>query len=262
MSTSPRGPGLARRGKLRLKDRVVLVTGAAGTIGREVSRVLAAHGAQLALTDMAEAPLGSLMSELEGTAEALWGRAGDGANYAEFAGLVAEATQALGPPQVLVNVAGTFKFADFVNTVPADWSEMVSANLLTALVACRSVLPAMLEAGSGAIVNFASTAGEYGSIRPAAAYAAAKAGVIGFTKSLAREVSPLGVRVNAISPGPVDTPALKAVTESERAAASARTLLGRLGEPRDIAHGVLYLASDESAFVTGTVLQVNGGSLL
>jgi NAD(P)-dependent dehydrogenase (short-subunit alcohol dehydrogenase family) len=139
---------------------------------------------------------------------------------------------------------------------------MISTNLLTALVASRAVLPAMLEVGSGAIVNFASTAGEYGSIRPAAAYAAAKAGVIGFTKSLAREVSPLGVRVNAISPGPIDTPALKAVTEAERAKASARTLLGRLGQPHDIAQGVLYLASDESSFVTGTVLQVNGGSLL
>ena len=139
---------------------------------------------------------------------------------------------------------------------------MISSNLLTALVACRCVLPGMLEAGSGTIVNFASTAGEYGSIRPAAAYAAAKAGVIGFTKSLAREVSPLGVRVNAISPGPVDTPALKAVTDAERAVAASGRSSDDWGTPRDIAEGVLYLVSDESAFVTGTVLQVNGGSLL
>jgi NAD(P)-dependent dehydrogenase (short-subunit alcohol dehydrogenase family) len=240
---------------LRLKDRVVVVTGAAGTIGRQVSHVLAAEGARLVLTDMAEGPLQTLAAELAGTAGAPWSRAANAADYGEF-------QDAVGVPDVLVNVAGTFKFSDFVSSSPEDWSEMISANLLTALVACRAVLPAMVEARSGAIVNFASTAGEYGSIRPAAAYAAAKAGVIGLTKSLAREVSPLGVRVNAISPGPVDTPALKAVTDAERATAAARTLLGRLGQPGDIARGVLYLASDESAFVTGTVLQVNGGSLL
>jgi NAD(P)-dependent dehydrogenase (short-subunit alcohol dehydrogenase family) len=230
---------------LRLKDRVVVVTGAAGTIGR-----------------VSAGPLGTLMEELDGTAGTIWGRAADASDFDEFSRLLADATDVLGRPDVLVNVAGTFKFADFVDSSPADWAEMISTNLLTALVASRAVLPAMLEVGSGTIVNFASTAGEYGSIRPAAAYAAAKAGVIGFTKSLAREVSPLGVRVNAISPGPIDTPALKAVTEAERAKASSRTLLGRLGQPHDIAQGVLYLASDESAFVTGTVLQVNGGSLL
>jgi NAD(P)-dependent dehydrogenase (short-subunit alcohol dehydrogenase family) len=251
---------------LRLKDRVVLVTGAGGTIGSEVSRLLAAHGARLALTDVAAEPLGTLMGELQGELQdgssTLWGRPADAADFEDFSALVAQANEVFGRIEVLVNVAGTFKVADFADSKPPDWAEMISANLVTALVACRSVLPGMLEARSGAIVNFASTAGEYGSIRPAAVYAAAKAGVIGFTKSLAREVSPMGVRVNAISPGPVDTPALKAVTDAERATAASRTLVGRLGDPRDIANGVLYLAGDESAFVTGTVLQVNGGSLL
>jgi 2-hydroxycyclohexanecarboxyl-CoA dehydrogenase len=248
--------------RLRLKDKVVLVTGAGGTIGREVCRLLASHGARLAITDVAAEPLGSIMSELQGGGSPAWGRAADAADLDDFSALVAELNQAAGRVEVLINVAGTFKVTDFAGSEPSDWSDMISANLLTALVACRSVLPGMLEARSGAIVNFASTAGEYGSIRPAAVYAAAKAGVIGFTKSLAREVSPMGVRVNAISPGPVDTPALKAVTDAERAVAASRTLVGRLGDPRDIAEGVLYLASDESSFVTGTVLQVNGGSLL
>jgi NAD(P)-dependent dehydrogenase (short-subunit alcohol dehydrogenase family) len=139
---------------------------------------------------------------------------------------------------------------------------MISSNLLTALVACRAVLPGMVAHGAGSVVNFASTAGEYGSIRPSAAYSAAKGGVIGLTKSLAREVSPLGVRVNAVSPGPVNTPALQAASPEQRAEADARTLTGRIGQPRDIANAVLYLLSDESAYVTGTVLQVNGGSLL
>ena len=120
----------------------------------------------------------------------------------------------------------------------------------------------MIARGRGSIVNFASTAGEYGSIRPAAHYAAAKGAVIALTKSLAREASPHGVRVNAISPGPTDTVALLAATPEQKAAAGARTLFGRLGRPEEIAAGCVYLFSDMSSFVTGTVLQVNGGSLL
>jgi NAD(P)-dependent dehydrogenase (short-subunit alcohol dehydrogenase family) len=211
---------------------------------------------------MVDEPLSAIMAEVSQTGAPIWGRAVDAADFEAFSAFVASASEALGRLDGLVNVAGTFKVVDFVGSGPAQWSEMISSNLTTALVGCRCVLPALIESGSGSIVNFASTAGEYGSIRPSAAYAAAKAGVIGLTKSLAREVSPLGVRVNAISPGPIDTPALKAITDAERAVAASRTLVGRLGYPRDIANGVLYLLSDESAFVTGTVLQVNGGSLL
>jgi 2-hydroxycyclohexanecarboxyl-CoA dehydrogenase len=245
---------------MRLKDRAVVVTGAAGLIGREVCRVLAAQGARLAVTDLNGDGLSAVLDDLR--AEAVWGRPADATAFADFTGFVADAGQQIGTPDVLVNVAGSFRMGSFADSDQAGWEDMISANLLTALVACRAVLPTMLDAGSGSIINFASTAGEYGSIRPAAAYAAAKAGVIGFTKSLAREVSPAGVRVNAISPGPIDTPAFQLASPEDRAAAEARTLLGRMGQPQDIAQGVLYLASEESAFVTGTVLQVNGGSLL
>jgi NAD(P)-dependent dehydrogenase (short-subunit alcohol dehydrogenase family) len=245
---------------MRLKDSAVIVTGAAGLIGAEVCRLLAANGARLAVTDINADGLSAILSDLGG--DACWGRPVDATSLAGFSDFVAEATERAGVPAVLVNVAGLFLMEDFTTSEPAGWAQMISANLVTALVASRAVLPAMVAAGAGSIVNFASTAGEYGSIRPAAAYAAAKAGVIGFTKSLAREVSPSGVRVNAISPGPIDTPAFQAASPQERAVAEGRTLLGRMGRPADIAHGVLYLASDESAFVTGTVLQVNGGSLL
>jgi NAD(P)-dependent dehydrogenase (short-subunit alcohol dehydrogenase family) len=120
----------------------------------------------------------------------------------------------------------------------------------------------MIARNRGSIVNFSSTAGEYGSIRPSAAYAAAKGGVIALTKSLAREVSPAQVRVNCISPGPIDTPGLKAASDDDRAIAASRTLLGRLGTVHEIARSVVYLLSDDAAFVTGEVLRVNGGSLL
>ena len=224
--------------------------------------LLAGQGARLAVTDVSDDGLGALLKDLAGAGLMAWGRPGDAARLDDFTAFAADAAAELGPVDGLVNVAGTFQIVDFVESSPADWTAMISSNLLTALVACRAVLPGMLARRAGSIVNFASTAGEYGSIRPAAAYAAAKGGVIAFTKSLAREVTPLGVRVNAISPGPVNTPALQAASPEQRAKAGARTLFGRIGQPGDIASGVLYLLSDESAFVTGTVLQVNGGSLL
>jgi NAD(P)-dependent dehydrogenase (short-subunit alcohol dehydrogenase family) len=248
--------------RVRLDDQVVVVTGAAGTIGREVCRVLGNAGAWLAVTDVDGTGLGDLCAELTDAGVKNWGLAADGAALGDFETFLTAARADLGPVSGLVNVAGTFRIVDFVESGPADWDAMISSNLITVLVACRAVLPGMIDRGAGSIVNFASTAGEYGSIRPSAAYAAAKAGVIGLTKSLAREVSPAGVRVNAISPGPVNTPALQAASPEQAAAAAARTLLGRVGAPSDIAFGVRYLLSSESAFVTGTVLQVNGGSLL
>lgn len=247
---------------MRLQDRMVLVTGAGGTIGREVCHLLAEQGALVAMTDVNASSLAETARGVAEVAPKSYARTVNAASMTEFEAFLSESESALGAVCALVNVAGSFVIEDFETSTPGQWETMISANLMTALVACRACLPSMLSRGSGSIVNFASTAGEYGSIRPSAAYAAAKGGVIGFTKSLAREVSPRGVRVNAISPGPTDTPALMAASPEDRAATADRTLVGRIGTPRDIAHGVLYLASDESDFVTGTVLQVNGGSLL
>ena len=139
---------------------------------------------------------------------------------------------------------------------------MMTANVTTAFVACQSVIPEMIARGQGSVVNFASTAGEYGSISPGRHYAAAKGAVIGMTKSLAREASPHNVRVNAVSPGPIDTVALGAATPEQKADVGARTLFNRLGEPDEIAAGCVYLLSALSSFMTGNVLRINGGSLV
>ena len=168
----------------------------------------------------------------------------------------------LGVVDGLVNCAGLWEPKPFQDVSPADLASMMTANVTTAFVACQSVLPEMIARRQGSVVNFASTAGEYGSISPAAHYAAAKGAVIGMTKSLAREASPHNVRVNAISPGPTDTVALGAATPEQKADVGARTLFNRLGEPDEIAAGCVYLLSPLSSFVTGHVLRVNGGSLL
>ncbi|MFM8515401.1 MAG: SDR family NAD(P)-dependent oxidoreductase [Actinomycetota bacterium] len=244
----------------RLDGYTAIVTGASGAIGQAVVERLLQEGASAVLvTDLPQTNIVEISAGWDAHTHAVATDLSDPAGARE---LMRACNEYIGSPDILVNVAGAWQIIDYVDSDENQWMSMIRANLLTAMSACHAVLPGMLERHSGSIVNFASTAGEYGSIRPSAAYAGAKGGVIAFTKSLAREVSPEGVRVNAISPGPIDTPALKAASPEQRAIAAARTLVGRLGRPEDIAAGVAYLASEDSAFVTGTVLQVNGGSLL
>lgn len=246
----------------RFSGYTALVTGAGGAIGQAtVQRLLEEDASAILVTDLPGSSIMELPDQL-GARSRVFAMAADLADPSQLDRLMKAATDFLGHPDVLVNVAGAWQIIEFTDSDQTQWMTMISANLLTAMATCHAVLPGMLQRHSGSIVNFASTAGEYGSIRPSAAYAGAKGGVIAFTKSLAREVSPLGVRVNAISPGPIDTPALKAASSEQRAIAAGRTLLGRLGSPEDIAASVAYLASEDASFVTGTVLQVNGGSLL
>jgi NAD(P)-dependent dehydrogenase (short-subunit alcohol dehydrogenase family) len=244
-------------GRPLLEGNTVILTGATGGIGRTIARMLVTAGARLAVTDLEFERVDQLASELR-----CYGEAVDVSSWAEFAAFHRNVERDLGPVDGLVNCAGLWAPLAYDEIDERAWAETLAANLATAFAACRAVLPGMVVRGSGTVVNFASTAGEYGSIRPAAHYAAAKGGVIALTKSLAREVSPHGVRVNAVSPGPTDTPALGASTPEQRAAAGARTLLGRLGYPHEIGGACVFLLSPLSTFVTGHVLRVNGGSLL
>lgn len=243
----------------RLDGRHVLVTGAAGTIGRAVCTTLLAQGARLTVTDLPGPPLTELAGMLGPDVKVV---PGDLSDTAQAVQAVSTAIARHGPLTGLAAVAGYWEIVHFTDSGPEQWQRMIAGNLLTAMSSAYAVLPGMLMRGEGSIVLFASTAGEYGSIRPSAAYAAAKAGVIGLTKSLAREVSPQGIRINAISPGPIETPMLQAATPEAKAEVARRTLIGRAGRPDEIADAVCYLLSDESSFLTGTVLQVNGGSLL
>jgi NAD(P)-dependent dehydrogenase (short-subunit alcohol dehydrogenase family) len=247
----------------RERGGAVLVTGATGGIGRAVVHTLHAAGWDVALLDLAEEPLRALAAELDerrpGSASFT---AADAAEESDVAAWVEKALAEYGAICGLVNVAGLWRSQPFTNLTMADIDTVLHANLRTALICCRLACEPMIAQGAGSIVNFASTAGEYGSISPAAHYAAAKGAVIALTKSLARELSPRGIRVNAISPGPVDTVGLTAGSSATSDETAARTLLGRLGTPQEIADGVAFLVSDESSFITGHVLRVNGGSLL
>jgi NAD(P)-dependent dehydrogenase (short-subunit alcohol dehydrogenase family) len=243
-----------------LAGQTVILTGAGGGIGRHIARALADEGARVGLADLDAEALDGVTGDLAGAA--VVAEAFDSADPERFDAFHAHVRDELGAVNGLVTCAGFWQSKPFEEITVAELDSMLRANVTTAWVACRSVLPAMLERSAGSIVNFASTAGEYGSISPGSHYAAAKGAVIALTKSLAREASPHGVRVNAISPGPTDTVALGAATPEQKAAAGARTLFNRLGRPDEIAAGCIYLLSDMSSFVTGTLLQVNGGSRL
>jgi 2-hydroxycyclohexanecarboxyl-CoA dehydrogenase len=178
---------------------------------------------------------------------------------------VVAAEEALGPLDILVNNAGTDRFAFFVNTDEALWDHVLGVNLRGTIAVTHAVLEGMQRRGAGAIVNVASEAGRVGS-QGSAVYSAAKAGVIGFTRAVARESSRLGVRVNAVAPGPIETPLLTAAPEQlgeigERLVQGmiAATSMRRIGQPEEVAAAIAFLASDDASFVTGQTLNVSGG---
>lgn len=246
---------------MALKGKTVLINGAAGGIGSAICRRVIQGGNRLVAVDLVAAAVapGFLGPHFED----VLGIGGDTADFDTAARIVHDAEQQCGPIDVLVNVAGRFVVQSFVETSAEEWRSAYEANLLTAVAMARAVSPGMMSRRSGVIINFASTAGETGSARPAAPYAAAKGAVIAFTKSLAREHAEFGIRVNAVSPGPIETRMF--ADESDRSSLSdgaARTLVGRMGLPDEVAAAVLFLADDDAAYVTGEVLRINGGSLI
>ena len=244
---------------MRLEGRTALVTGGAGGIGAATARRLAAEGARVAVGDLDLDGARAVAGEIDGVATEL-----DVADTGSVGRAVAAATDALGPVDVLVNNAGTDRFAFFVNTDEALWDFVLAVNLRGVLACTHAVLPTMHERG-GVIVNVASEAGRVGS-QGSATYSAAKAGVIGFTKAIARESARFGVRCNAVAPGPIETPLLSSAPE-QLGELGARlkqgmidaTAMRRIGEPDEVAAVIAFLASDDASYVTGQTVNVSGG---
>jgi NAD(P)-dependent dehydrogenase (short-subunit alcohol dehydrogenase family) len=241
---------------------VALVNGAGGGVGGAIALAFAERGFSLGLTDLNAEGLNSLVPRLHLPTGSYMTECLDASDSAPMTAFVQQVEEVLGPITALVNCAGVFPIKPFDAITDEEWDATLRSNLTAVFVACRAVVPFMLSRGKGTVVNFSSGAGEQGSIRPASHYAAAKGGVIAFSKSLAREVSPSGVRVNVVAPGPVNTPMLQANTPEAQQNIGARTLLGRIARPEEIAAAVMFLAGDDSSYVTGHVLRVNGGDLL
>ena len=245
---------------MRLEGRTALVTGGGSGIGAATCRRLAAEGAAVAVTDVNLEPAEAVASELDGRAFELDVRSTDSVGAA-----LERIESELGSLEILVNNAGYDEFAFFTQTDAELWDRVLAVNLRGVLAVTLAVLPGMQERGRGRIVNVASEAGRVGS-QGSAVYSAAKAGVIGFTKAVARESARYGITCNAVAPGPIETPLLMAAPEQlgeigERLVKGmvGNTAMRRIGQPEEVAAAVAFLASDDAAFVTGETLGVSGG---
>ncbi len=245
---------------MRFEGRTALVTGGASGIGAATARRLAAEGARVAIGDVNEDGAREVAAELDG-----FGRHLDVTDTASVRAAVAGIEERLGPVDVLVNNAGTDLFSYFVNTDEGMWDFVLGVNLRGVLAVTHAVLPGMQERRSGSIVNVSSEAGRVGS-QGSSIYSAAKAGVIGFTKAIARESARYRVRCNAVAPGPIETPLLNAAPkllgelgERLKQGMVNQTVMRRCGEPEEVASAIAFLASDDASYVTGQTLNVSGG---
>jgi 3-oxoacyl-[acyl-carrier protein] reductase len=238
----------------------VLVTGGARGIGRAIVLAFARSGAEVIFCYRRDHVAAEATVQ---TAAALGGRvSGVQADATDPAAMAAMVAQAPGAIDVLVNNVGSFPATKVIDMTPAEWDEVVRTNLYSVFYGCQAVLPGMIAAGGGAIVNIASIAGQRGSARHAH-YAAAKGGVLAFTRSLAREVIEHNIRVNAVSPGRIATDLLvNDQTAHEFARWMADTPARRLGTPEEVADAVLFLASPASSYLVGETIAVNGGLLM
>lgn len=238
-----------------LTGKTALVTGASGGIGAEIARALHACGAMVGLSGTRQDALDALAAELGARVHVL---PADLSRPEEAARLVNEAESAMGQVDILVNNAGLTKDGLVLRMSDADWEKVIGVDLSAPFRLTRAVLKFMLRRRAGRIINIGSIVGTTGNPGQAN-YCAAKAGLIGLTKSLAQEVASRGITVNLVAPGFIETPMTDALTEAQRTDLSSKIPLGRLGTPRDIAAAVVYLASEEAAWITGTTLHINGG---
>jgi 2-hydroxycyclohexanecarboxyl-CoA dehydrogenase len=249
---------------MRLQDKVAIVTGAAKGIGAAIAEVFVREGARVAVVDLDLSGAEGVVKNLTGLgADAVAVRA-DVTRAADVGAAVDLVTRRWGRVDVLVNNAGGFAvFRDTEDIPEEEWHSIVASNLTSVFLFSKAVVPLMERQGSGRIVNLASVVARGAAVRVTSHYAAAKAGVIGFTRHLALEVAAHGITVNAVAPGTTATDrVLRARTPEDTRRVAEAIPARRLGEPREIAEVVAFLASDEAAFVNGATLDVNGGQAM
>ncbi|MCS7055767.1 MAG: 3-oxoacyl-[acyl-carrier-protein] reductase [Thermoflexales bacterium] len=246
----------------QLGGKSAIVTGASRGIGRAIAIELARRGAAVVVnyntSETAAHDVVKTITESGGTAIAF---KADVSKLDEAAALVKAALDAFGRLDILVNNAGTTRDTLLMTMSEEDWDTVISADLKSVFNCCKAAVRPMIRARSGRIINISSVvglAGQGGQTN----YAAAKAGVIGFTKSLAKELGSRNITVNAVAPGFIPTALTDVLTEEQKQAILKATPLGRFGTPEEVAYAVSFLASDEAAFITGAVLSVDGGLVM
>jgi len=244
---------------MRLKDKKAIVTGAGQGIGRSIALKMAQEGADAAIAEWNTETGTQTKKEVE----ALGGRAlyikVDVANQKQVRNMVAEVLEAWGRIDILVNNAGFDRGATLLKVKEEDWDAVLGVHLKGTMNCIQAVVPHMIENGYGKIINISSIYGKSGGVA-AISYSAAKAGIIGLTKSVARELGRYQINVNVVVPGLILTPTIAKMAEKYRNMIIELTPLGRIGQPEEIANVVAFLASDEASFMTGATVEVSGGA--
>ncbi|MFA6022198.1 MAG: SDR family oxidoreductase [Rhodospirillales bacterium] len=235
---------------------VAIVTGAGSGIGRAIATHLAADGYKVLVNDFRLEAAEAVAAEIGGVASA-----GDVSDEADVSAMVARAEAAFGPVTHLINNAGHVHQGRFTDLTAQDFDRMIAVHLRGTFLCTHAVLKDMLARGAGVIVNIASQLGQVGGVE-LVHYSAAKAGIIGLTKALAREVSDKGVRVNAVAPGPINTPLVRSLSLDWQRAKAAQLPLGRFGEPEEVAATVAFLCSPAASLFVGQTLGPNSGDVM
>lgn len=247
-----------------LEGKVAIVTGAAGGIGQAMVRRFAREGCKVVVTDILGDKLNDFVKELKKSGHQAIGVKADITDLGEAEKLAQEALDKFGQIDILANVAGGAIGAEvgpFANSRKEVWDKIINLNLYAALNCTRAVINHMIKRRTGKIVSIASISGMFGQVGTAD-YAAAKAGIIGFTKSLAKEVAQYGINVNAVSPGIIGTARVLAFPEDFKQNLLKRVYLKRFGKPEEVANLIAFLASDEASYITGEVVVIDGGVTL
>ena len=245
---------------MRLKNRVALITGGASGIGRATAELFVREGARVAVADYSkDGGQDTVKAIKEAGGDAMFTPV-DVSDSAQVTRMVDAVLQAYGRIDILFNGAGILHYGTVLETDEQAWNRVLSINLTGTYLCCRTVLPHMIRQGGGSIINVASTVGAHDACANAVAYVTSKGGVTLFTRAMAIDHAKQGVRVNALVPGATDTPMIRnAIAPEALEALAASHPIGRLGRPEELAKAVLFLASDDASFVTGTAMYVDGG---
>ena len=241
-----------------LKDKVALITGASQGIGRDTALALAQAGAKVAVAARNEEKLASLVAEIESAGGIALAVRMDVADTEQVKAGFKQVLDKFGRLDILVNNAAITRDGLSMRMKPDDWEAVLKTNLTGAHLCIQQALSTMMRARAGRIINISSVVAQSGNAGQAN-YVAAKAGLIGLTKAVAIEIASRNVTVNAVAPGFIETPMTDVLPDKVKEELKTRIPLGRMGSPRDVASAIVFLASDEAAYITGHVLNVNGG---